>query len=442
MKQTNRVELTNDPFGLSGTRVNRVGNEPKGVVTNIIDQRSDQNPLKFYEVSNQIPVESIDITDYKLAVSLAERFYYANRYGLLKIYERMVANAKVMSLFRQRISLFKGRFDIKLMDKSKEVDNLIDTPFFNDTLTSIYYALLYGYTLQFIGELQPNKMTFKKYEVWKRELVEPDYKQVSQFASYSIGQNYELDPEINKKFLAFHTSDPTARNVCGKGILFLIITEFINFIKGNNKNGDYIQRYGEPYKLITTEYINDETSDGQESPEIQQLRKIGQDSSGYAIVDNRTKMELVEPKSMKPEIFDLYIDRQYNNITAVILGHENAMSETAGKLGATQGGENSLISQAVNQIVLDDSKYILEQLNNELLPKMFINGCKIPINSKFVLVDKLKEKENLNNTFNLLSLLNQNGYIIDNEQSYLEDKLNIKLQKKASNEPKKDITEV
>ena len=107
-------------------------------------------------------------------------------------------------------------------------------------------------------------------------------------------------------------------------------------------------------------------------------------SAGWAIIDPMDEIQFLE-NSMSGTGYKSYESleqRCEKKVSKIVLGHEDAISSTPGKLGSGQGDENP-VAVALRDKQVKDGKFIERMVNNQLIPKMRALGFKIPEGVRF-----------------------------------------------------------
>jgi hypothetical protein len=93
------------------------------------------------------------------------------------------------------------------------------------------------------------------------------------------------------------------------------------------------------------------------------------------------------------KIYESLERRCEQKISKILLGHADALDSTTGKLGATQG-EDSPTAQALKDIQSIDVRFLENNINTELLPRLRKLGFPIPEDICFMYKND-EERENM-----------------------------------------------
>jgi hypothetical protein len=153
------------------------------------------------------------------------------------------------------------------------------------------------------------------------------------------------------------------------------------------------------------------------------------------ITDPQDEIEFIEAskgggKGM--DVYDNFEGRLAKVISKVLLGHEDAMSSTPGKLGG-QGKDEDSVGKALKEVEVTDNTFAENIINSTLLPKMRKLGFKIPEMYSFGFKND-KEKEQIRKqqdesnqvTATVVKTLKDAGYKVD--PKYIEDRTGIKVE--------------
>jgi hypothetical protein len=354
------------------------------------DKKSLQRNLSYYIAPIQFQRIKYDLKMWRDAVSEAELAYTPQRIKMQRMFQDTSLNEHVKACTKKRnrrttLRKFKicddeGVEDVELtkLFKKKWFRN-----FLNHTLNSNYY----GYSLIQLGDVIND--AFPELDVVRRWNVSPDRHNVTSFVYALAGADF-LDPEYAPWHIWVPTATESGVGKCGYGLFYEIAKTEILLRNNTQYNADYQEVFGQPIRVAhTTKTEDDERSDLQQA-----LANMG--SQAYILLDEgEDKIELIESKN-SGTAYQSYGDfekRMEARITKVILGHEDGLSSTPGKIGGQQGGEESPVSQALDEITVEDGTLCEDVTNEELIPRMRKFGFKIPIQKHFEFLNDYEKEE-------------------------------------------------
>jgi len=138
-------------------------------------------------------------------------------------------------------------------------------------------------------------------------------------------------------------------------------------------NMDATELYGMPLRKGKTMKTNED----ERAIFEQALAQMG--SAGYILLDTMDELELVESGTGANGfmIYDNLEQRCEKKISKIILGHSDALDSVSGKLGASEG-ENSPTVIALRDVQAIDTRFLENNINTELLPRLRDMGIAIP----------------------------------------------------------------
>jgi hypothetical protein len=157
-------------------------------------------------------------------------------------------------------------------------------------------------------------------------------------------------------------------------------------------------------------------------------------SAGYILLDTLDDLELIESGAGGNgyKIYESLETRCEKKISKVLLGHADALDSTSGKLGATQG-EDSPVAQALTDIQSIDVRFLENNINSELLPRLREMGMAIPQDLCFMVKNdeereamRRREDESNKVTAEIAQVMKNAGLQMDAE--YFEERTGIPTQ--------------
>lgn len=397
-----------------------------------IPQRKKPTPtnLDTYIAPVQLQRFRQDVLTWRSAMSQAENAWYPHRVDMQRMYYDTILNAHVTACIEKRKNLTLLR-EFCIVDKNgnenEEVYNLFNQTWFNDFITYTLEAKLFGYSLIRIGDIVNGEIT--ECTSIRRHNISPDRRNVTQY-TYSIsGIPFDEEPySFNHIFVS--TPSDVGVSPCGYGLLYKVGIYEIMMRNLMGFNGDYIEMFGMPTRVAKTTKM-------QGDPERAQLENMLElmGSRGWAILDPTDEIDFISSSAVGSS------NNPYENlemrcakfISKVLLGHADALDSTAGKLGATQGDE-SPTSQALENVMNVDAKYVENIVNHQLIPKLKILGFKIPDGYLFKYENNSEIQEALEKKVvqqkqfaDLLQTLKNAGYQVD--EQYVSEQLDMPVEK-------------
>ncbi len=349
--------------------------------------------LRTYIAPVQFARVRADISSIVEAVSEAEQGFYPHRVKLQRLFMGIDDNLFIKSCIERRRELTLLR-DFHFEDDKGNIDEktteLFQKEWFYDFRIHAWNAKLYGYSLIQISDI--DKSTGVPYEISivPREHVSPDRKNVTTFI-YSIGgavfQPQETkDYRVTENDFSGHaiwvpTISEQGHSSCGYGMYYNLAVAAV-FLRNNlGFNADYVEMFAQPFRHAKTNHIPN-------SPEWNQLAKLLNDmgNSGWAITGMDDLIDFVDANKSGTgyQSYDNLEHRLKSEAAAFILGHPSAMQVTPGRLGSSQGGQQSPEQAAIQDKQTADGKSETRIVENAL-PKFRKLGMKIPEGVRYIL---------------------------------------------------------
>ena len=391
----------------------------------------NNNPKELNQWRGPVQVNRIkvDTSIWRTAVAEAERPLPALpfRVQMQTIYLDTVLNGVVQSCIQKRknLTLLKP---FHLCDAqgntNEEATKLINTEWFALMRNYIQDAQYYGYSLITFGDLIDGE--FPNVQITRRTDVSPDRLNLASFPYIPTGLNFMQEPYSNWS-LWVPTASENGVSKCGYGLLYKVALYEIMMRSILGWNTDYIERFGQPTTVIKTIKDNDEERNKAE----QAAQSLG--SSGYMILDINDQFELVGAKDSGSgwQSYDNMEARCKKTIASILLGHEDAISGTPGKLGSHQGEDDSPVAKALAECESIDTRFEEHVINKHLLPKLIALGIPIPVgleyrlkNDKETIKERENEAKNAQAWANVALTMSQAGLKLD--ASEFEERTNLK----------------
>jgi hypothetical protein len=330
---------------------------------------------------------------------------------------------------RKNLTLLK---DFKLCNDAGEENELVTKMFkkswFNLYCSYVLDAQFFGYSLISLGDLVNDE--FPKLTTIRRFNVSPDRLNVTSYV-YALSGAQFMDDPYRLWNVYVPTSTEVGISLCGYGLLYKAAMYEIICRNTLGFNMDAAELYGMPIRKGTTSKTNEDERALFEKA----LAQMG--SAGYILMDTMDELELVESSGSGQgfKIYESLETRCEKKISKILLGHADALDSTAGKLGGGQG-EDSPVSQALENIQTVDSRFLENNINTELLPRLREMGILIPDDLHFEIKndqerEELRRREDTSNklTADIAQVMKNAGLQMD--AAYFEERTGIPTEKAA-----------
>ena len=367
-----------------------------------------------------------DVAMWREAVIEAENAWYPHRVKMQRLYIDTILNGHVFSLMERRKDLTLLRdfcFKDTKGDENEELKKLFDKEWFDLFMGYTLDALYFGYSLISLGDIDADKFT--NTSLIRRWNVSPDRLNVPEFIYSLSGAKFAEEPY---KDWHIWVSTPSENGVgtCGYGLFYKIALYEIFLRNTLGYNGDFVELFAMPYRVGKTT----KTEEAERAELEAAIQNMG--SAGWALIDPMDEIEFLE-NSMAGSGYTAYEsleERCEKKVSKIILGHEDAVSSTPGKLGSGQGEDNP-VSSALKDKQVKDGKFVERVINGQLLPKMRNLGFKIPEDISFEFKndaekEAFRAKEDASNklTSEIAQVMKNAGLKMD--PKYFEERTGIK----------------
>jgi hypothetical protein len=347
------------------------------------DWRNIKNPernLRSYITPVQLQRIRTDVQLWREAVAEAEQAWYPHRVRMQRMYLDTVLNGHVSACMsrRKNLTLLK---DFKLCnevgEENEAATKLLKKSWFGLYCNYVLDAQFFGYSLISLGDLVND--AFPELTTIRRFNISPDRENVTSYVYSLSGAQFKEDP-----YRLWNVWVPTPTEVgislVGYGLLYKAAMYEIICRNTLGFNTDAAELYGMPIRMGKTNKTNEDERGLFEAA----LSNMG--SAGYILLDAMDDLELVESGvgGNGHKIYESLETRCEKKISKILLGHADALDSTSGKLGATQG-EDSPVSQALTDIQSIDVRFLENNVNTELLPRLREMGIAIPEGLSFVI---------------------------------------------------------
>lgn len=354
--------------------------------------QDDPKYLNKYRGPVQLLRIKVDTSIWRSAIAESERPLPSLPYRVImqQIFIDTVLNGHVAACMQKRknLTLLKP---FHICDENDVTDEaateLLNTKWFQLMRNYIHDATYYGYSLITFGDMING--SFPDLQIARRSDVSPDRLNLASFMYIPTGINF-MEGDYYDWSLYVSTPSENGVSRCGYGLLYKVALYEIIMRSIIGWNTDYVERYGMPTAVIKTNKDNEEERDKAE----QAARQLG--SSGYLILDTQDEYQLEEASGGVGtgwKSYDNLEARCKKTISALILGHEDGIGSTPGKLGSGQGAEMSPQAMALAECESTDSNFEENVVNDVLLPKLIKLGINIPIGKRYKLKNDQEQQE-------------------------------------------------
>lgn len=327
-----------------------------------------------------------DAQTWRTGITEAEQPYFPQRVRIQEMFYDTILNGHVAACLDARYDLSLLR-EFAIVDEKGDVDEettqIFKGKWFHDFMRYALESKMFGYSLIRIGDIDNGIPQFVE-EVRRHNIYlgtrNADNPQVVAIPRQITGIPF-TDPNFvlnGEKPYDWHVWIPSPSDIgvskVGYGLLYKVAYYEIWLRMLTGFNVDYVQLFGQPLRKAKTNKL-------QNSPEYAALRDslAFMGASGWIITDHDDEISLEFPPnaSVKNNPYENLEIRCENKISKLILGHEDALSSTPGKLGATQGGQESPAQQALGRKQAADGRDLEYVVNDHLIPRLVNLGVKI-----------------------------------------------------------------
>lgn len=354
------------------------------------DPKSPQSVRNLSNTISPVMLQRLrqDVRTWRECISEAEQAWYPHRVRMQQLYIDTILNGHVFSLMERRKDLTLLR-DFKICNDKGEADEtwtayLKKQKWFSLYLAYVLDAKFFGYSLIALGDMENE--AFPNISIVRRWNVSPDRNNVTKLI-YSLSGTPFLDEPWADWHIWVTTQSETGATSCGYGLFYKIGLYEIYLRNLLGFNGDFVELFSQPYRVGKTT----KTTESERAELEAAVQKMG--SAGYAILDQEDEIQFLETKLGGTGFlgYDNLEKRLLAVVSKLILGHENAMSEQPGGLGASNGADNP-VHDALMDKQTTDGRDCEHETNTQLFPKMRNLGINIPQELHFEFVND-EEKE-------------------------------------------------
>lgn len=402
----------------------------------------DARYATYYLAPLQLQRTAHDIKLWREAITFAENAWYPTRYYMQRMFVDTILDGHTLSCMKKRRNMtLQKDFIIKNADGSVNEDytKLIkDKQWFRNLVTYIIDAQFFGYSLVQLGDLTmvKKKYDFKRLTILKRWNVEPDRQNLVSIPLQKTGINFLDEEAVDPNgipyadFLVYvDTPSDIGHSICGYGLLYNVAMYSIILKNNLANNADYTQMFATPYRHAKTP-----TSLDKDKRKALETSMDDMGSSGWIITDEGITIEFNESNTgtgyKSYESLEVRCERK---ISKTLLGHADALDQTPGKLGASQGDDNP-VAQAMAEVEKEQDAFVLSVLNDTVLGKLIKLGFPLTEDCMFgVTNDKeemmVRRKEDASNlqTATVAKTMKDAGLEMD--AKYFQDRTKIPTKK-------------
>ena len=376
---------------------------------------------------------AIDIQTINQAIYMAENPIIPSDLLLQIIYVQVAQNARIMAFMKKRINLNVNK--TFYIGKKK-----LEGKWFSDIITQSIMSNFFGHSAIHVYK-EKNEI---KTRIKRRFYVNPWLDLLLQTPGSPSGFKLK-DPKIYNSLCVFKTDNLLGtKSECGFGIFYEIMLEFVMFYEARRSTIRFIDKYGLPN--LWAKWTGGNSTDNQSILDqnvenalnsVVKNRNISYETfknsmrdyvgGGYIITDKDEveSIETLNGDSLGSSwgVFKEFMEYNIKDVAALMLGHEDGLSATPGKLGSSDG-ENSPQQIALTETEDADLTKILNDLNDPifgLIPKLYKMGIDVKLGDKIECTDIKDRKEKMENE-NLkkqiienIGQMNSAGYSLDDK---------------------------
>jgi phage gp29-like protein len=429
MKNISNYWMGGTPLGgRSGGQKNPSAKNIDGYLAPMTLQRIRQDPQTWKEslMEAEIP---LPLLSYRVKVQ--------------QMYMDTVMDGHVTACIERRKDLVLLK-DYCIVDENdvedKAATKLLQAGWFKEIISHTLDAKYYGYTLLGIGDIVNGKPSIN---LLRRANVSPDRMNIAQIPyapnGIEFGDPMITDKEGNSYYdwtIWVPTPSDFGISPCGYGLLYKISLYQILLRNNLGDNSTYNELFGMPLRIGKTEKKDLESRNKLSAS----LDNMG--SSAWILLDKEDEVLFEEASSGSGKgnsTYDNFEQRLEKKISKIVLGHEDALSSTPGKLGS-QGKDLDSIGKALIDKEKHDTSDCETALNDHVIPKLIKLGFKIPIgktlkfkNDKEKEDTRLRQDTNNTATAGMVKTFSDAGLKVD--EAYITERTGIPLTKVEVKEP-------
>lgn len=355
------------------------------------DWRQYKHPernLRSYITPVQLQRIRHDVQLWREAIGEAEQAWYPHRVRMQRMFIDTVLNAHVDACMNRRKNLTLLK-DFRICghdgEENEMATRLLKKRWFSLYCNYVLDAQYFGYSLISLGDVVNDE--FPQLTTIRRFNISPDRLNVTSYV-YSLSGAQFMEEPYKLWNVWVPTETQVGISLVGYGMLYKVAMYEIILRNTLGFNTDAAELYGMPVRVGKTSKTNEEERGVFEAA----LAQMG--SAGYILMDAMDELDLVETKGNGQgfKIYESLEARCEKKISKIILGHADALDSTPGKLGAGQGEENP-VAQALEDCAVVDHRFLTDNINTELLPRLRELGFAIPEDHYFEIKNDLEKEE-------------------------------------------------
>lgn len=361
----------------------------------------------------------------KDAIREAEQCFNPRRVRLQDMYLNTAENGFIKACIDKRKDLtLLRKWDFKNIDGKTNDDvlriffnivdgKLIKKNWFENFINYALDARYFGYSLIYLGDVINNEITGTA--IHPRANVNPDTYTASAFRYGIGGVNFIEDETASINYVYVDTPTDYGNSCCGYGLFFWLSVYEILLRNIMIFNADYTEVNVAPFRQVKTHKRDTEQEELFNAA-------VNMASCGVAVTDHTDDI-IFHPSGGGTGYvaYDNFEERIEAKVSQLILGHADAMKSIAGKLG--NDSADSPAQMALRDKQTNDGEFIINIVNNLLIPKLRLRGFNIPEGITASLLNDNEEMDNANNVLDLAVKMKQAGLQIDSK--YVTEQTNI-----------------
>jgi len=325
-------------------------------------------PIQFERLAH-------DVGMWRDAIRESEHPFYPKRVKMMRMFIDTVENIFIKALIQRCMEIVLQRdmflYEVKGGEKivsETATQALREQYWFQDYLEYVLEAAFWGYSLISLGDIVND--SFPEIRSIRRENINVDGWDGAYIASmvYSMNGISLNDPlmELCNHYIKTKSNRGVSR--CGNGLLYNLAYGEINMRHIDEWNIDFLELYGMPIRVGTTSKV------GKERKQFENYLRYAA-SDQYVLLDKGTedKIEFVHNSGATGTTWKGYenlSNRIKKACSQLVLGHEDAMASSAGKLGGQQtgdkdGNKTSLVEQAMNSKQITYGNFVSNKVNEK-----------------------------------------------------------------------------
>ncbi len=367
-------------------------NTSNQVITPIMETNAKK--LNNYFAPVQLTRYKADVSRWRFAIKEMEYPILPYRVETQRIFQDTILNGWVKACMKawEDLVLLKEYHICDDNDVTdEEATKLIQKKWFHDGLRYIMHAEAFGYSLITFGDMVDGE--FPDLEVVRRANISPDRLIVSPYYYVPSGLAFmdpnQKDASGNSFFdWSLYVSTPSDIGIskCGYGFLYEVARYEIILRAIDEWNTTFCEIYGQPFRWGKTAKEDEERKNFEK-----QLDEMGSNAWIVTDKDEEIEFDYANSSGTGHQSYDNLEKRKQDIITAIILGHKDAMETSAGKL--TKDDQDSPSEKAKKAKSANSCRFVENATNDLWIPKLIKLGVKIPAGKKFKFKNDAEKQE-------------------------------------------------